>query len=309
MKYELLSNFILKNLRLDTKNSDVLEYMVLEKAQVLKSCNKSNIKCVTIGDSSSNLLLEYKTSVLTFGFEEDNPNLLLGISEGIKSSINNSIYDTEAQYYKNFKHQTAHIIPNDILMEIINCSSLTKAQGNIENLSYEELKELKEGVSSYRVDDNDKALLDLISTLEVKINKALSKYEFLDIVSRTADFLTLEPLKTKLKQETNPARKEAASTMIGAMENAIVNYHKDKNTDKFKQDVAQAISTALPVLEQQTGWKKVIDAVVNAVMNFICPKTAEQSQGKSTYHSYFFANPNPVLKEIEDVEQNISNNL
>ncbi|WP_172606849.1 hypothetical protein, partial [Legionella feeleii] len=62
---------------------------------------------------------------------------------------------------------------------------------------------------------------------------------------------------------------------------------------------------ALPVLEQQTGWKKVIDAVVNAVMNFICPKIAEQSQGKSTYRSFFFANPNPAAKEIEDVEQNI----
>jgi hypothetical protein len=124
-----------------------------------------------------------------------------------------------------------------------------------------------------------------------------------------AAFLALEPLKNKLKQETNSERKEAASTMIGAMEDAIVEYYKDKDTNKFNQDVAQAISTALPVLEQQTGWKKVIDAVVNAVMNFICPKTAEQSQGKSTYRSYFFANPNTAAKELDDVEKNISSKL
>ena len=142
----------------------------------------------------------------------------------------------------------------------------------------------------------------------LKNDELLQKVQKLQGVNPAA-FLALNPLKNKLKQETNSERKKAAEIMIYAMEDAIVEYYKDKDTNKFNQDVAQAISTALPVLEKQTGWKKVIDAVFNAVMNFISPKIAEQSQGKSTYRSFFFANPNPAAKEIEDVEQNISKNL
>ena len=142
----------------------------------------------------------------------------------------------------------------------------------------------------------------------LKDDELLQKVQKLQGVNPAA-FLALNPLKNKLKQETNSERKKAAEIMIYAMEDAIVEYYKDKDTNKFNQDVAQAISTALPVLEKQTGWKKVIDAVFNAVMNFISPKITEQSQGKSTYRSFFFANPNPAAKEIEDVEQNISKNL
>ncbi|WP_207385280.1 DUF4116 domain-containing protein, partial [Legionella feeleii] len=143
----------------------------------------------------------------------------------------------------------------------------------------------------------------------LKDDELLQKVQKLQEGVNPAAFLALNPLKNKLKQETNSERKKAAEIMIYAMEDAIVEYYKGKDKNKFNQDVAQAISTALPVLEQQTGWKKVIDAVVNAVMNFICPKIAEQSQGKPTYRSFFFANPNPAAKEIEDVEQNISKSL
>jgi len=96
--------------------------------------------------------------------------------------------------------------------------------------------------------------------------------------------------------------------MILAMENAIVNFY-EKNDVNFEKAFKEAIDIARPVLEQQSGWKKIIDAVANAIMNFIYPEKAEQSQGKSTYRSYFFANPNPAAKELEDVEKNISKNL
>ena len=142
----------------------------------------------------------------------------------------------------------------------------------------------------------------------LKNDELLQKVQKLQGVNPAA-FLALNPLKNKLKQETNSERKKAAEIMIYAMEDAIVEYYKNKDKNKLNKDVAQAISTALPVLEKQTGWKKVIDAVFNAVMNFISPKIAEQSQVKSTYRSFFFANPNPAAKEIEDVEQNISKNL
>ena len=142
----------------------------------------------------------------------------------------------------------------------------------------------------------------------LKNNELLQKVQKLQGVNPAA-FLALNPLKNKLKQETNSERKKAAEIMIYAMEDAIVEYYKNKDKNKLNKDVAQAISTALPVLEKQTGWKKVIDAVFNAVMNFISPKIAEQSQVKSTYRSFFFANPNPAAKEIENIEQNISKNL
>jgi len=139
-----------------------------------------------------------------------------------------------------------------------------------------------------------------LTSEELQNDEILQKVSNLNIVSSAA-FLALEPLKNKLKQETNPERKEAAKTMILAMENAIVNYY-EKDDFNFEQAFKEAIDIARPVLEQQSGWKKIIDAVVNAVMNCICPKTAEQSQGQSTYRSYFFANPNPAAKEIEDVQ-------
>jgi MFS superfamily sulfate permease-like transporter len=128
-------------------------------------------------------------------------------------------------------------------------------------------------------------------------------------IGNSAAFLALEPLKTKLKQETNTERKEAGSKMILDMETALVSHYEQGEDFNFEQAFKQAIGIARPALEQQSGWKKIIDAVANAIMNCIYPKTAEQRQGKSTYHSFFFANPNPAAQEIEDVEKNISNNL
>jgi hypothetical protein len=142
----------------------------------------------------------------------------------------------------------------------------------------------------------------------LKNDQLLQKVSNLNI-GNSAAFLALEPLKTKLKQETNTERKAAGSKMISAMETALVSHYEQGKDFNFEQAFKQAIDIARPVLEQQSGWKKIIDAVANAIMNFIYPETAEQSQGKSTYHSFFFANPNPVAKELDDVEQNISNKL
>ena len=142
----------------------------------------------------------------------------------------------------------------------------------------------------------------------LKNDQLLQRVSNLNIVSSAA-FLALEPLKTKLKQETHTERKEAGSKMISAMETALVSHYEQGMAFNFEQAFKQAIDIARPALEQQSGWKKIIDAVVNAVMNCIRPKTAEQSQGKSTYRSYFFANPNPAAKEIEDVQATISSKL
>lgn len=117
-------------------------------------------------------------------------------------------------------------------------------------------------------------------------------------------FLALEPLKDKLKQETNSERKEVAKTMIIDIEKAIL--ERCKNTDfDFEQAFHNAVNKAKPKLEQQTGWKKVIDYVANTIMSLVYPDKTEQNQAKPMYKSFFFTNPNPVQKEINEVQEAI----
>jgi len=152
----------------------------------------------------------------------------------------------------------------------------------------------------------DGTALDFASET-LKKDQILQEVSKLDI-KNSAAFLALEPLKTKLKQEANLERKAAGSKMISDMETALVSYYQarhQQSTFNLKEAFNKAIDTARPALEQQSGWKKIIDAVANAIMNCIYPKKAEQSQGKSTYHSFFFANPNPAAKEIEDLQATI----
>lgn len=120
-------------------------------------------------------------------------------------------------------------------------------------------------------------------------------------------FLALESLKAKLKKETHTERKEAAKKMIADIEEAIVGHYEKKDSFNFEYAFSQAIETARPFLERQTGWKLIIDALANGIMNFICTKTKEQKQGKSTYKSFFFTNPNPFKKEIKEARVTISN--
>lgn len=114
----------------------------------------------------------------------------------------------------------------------------------------------------------------------------------------------LNPLKDKMKEETDPKRKEAIKIMISALAKAISSYYQDKNFD-FGNAFNSAIDTAKPVLEQQSGWKKMIDSVANAIINFLWSNTAETTQSNSGKRFSFFANPNPVVKEIDQAKEKL----
>lgn len=77
--------------------------------------------------------------------------------------------------------------------------------------------------------------------------------------------LALTPLKEKLAQETNPKKKAVAEIMINSMESAIVSQLKDKSKN-FKTVFDGAVTAAAPTLNEQSGWKKAIDCVVNAIL-------------------------------------------
>ena len=115
-------------------------------------------------------------------------------------------------------------------------------------------------------------------------------------------FRALEPLKTKLKQETNIERQAAAATMIADIEEAILCSHEQNDFD-FEEAFKQAVNKAKPVLEQQTGWKKVIDAVANTILSLFRALRGEQNRGGEQNRFSFFTNPNPVQEEIKEVQE------
>ncbi|HHF7344290.1 TPA: hypothetical protein ACPSKB_000693 [Legionella feeleii] len=189
MKYEDLKNYLLEKLQLDTAKSDVLEYMILEYAGVLKEFVNSSICCRT------------KETYYHFGFPitsdlltPNHEKFLTLIAKGIENNIEEAKQDFYApNYYPEISQEAigagfgyingvpfhkkpteiCFSIPYDVSMTIINASSLIKASGNIENLSQEELKNLKKGVLAYKVNNKDESLLNLINKLEDKINRLL----------------------------------------------------------------------------------------------------------------------------------------
>ena len=92
--------------------------------------------------------------------------------------------------------------------------------------------------------------------------------------------------------------------MIADIEEAILCSHESDEFD-FEKVFNQAVNEAKPVLEQQTGWKKLIDAVANTILSLFRALRGEQNQGRLENRFSFFTNPNPVQKEIEEVKATI----
>jgi hypothetical protein len=142
------------------------------------------------------------------------------------------------------------------------------------------------------VTQDGRALLHASETL--KNDRTLQRLVNLNSSDAAVKFRALEPLKTKLKQETNIERQAAAATMIAEIEAAILCSHEPDDFD-FEEAFNQAVNKAKPILEQQTGWKKLIDAVANTILSLFRALRGEQNRFS------FFTNPNPVQKEIEEV--------
>ena len=142
------------------------------------------------------------------------------------------------------------------------------------------------------VTQDGRALLHASETL--KNDRTLQRLGNLNSSDAAVKFRALEPLKTKLKQEKNTERQTAAETMIADIEDAILCSHEQDEFD-FEEAFNKAVNKAKPILEQQTGWKKLIDAVANTILSLFRALRGEQNRFS------FFTNPNPVQKEIEEV--------
>jgi len=104
----------------------------------------------------------------------------------------------------------------------------------------------------------------------------------------------LSPLRNKLDQEPDSSRQNAAKLMIHSIEDALLDRLENKiNTEVFKQRLNNAINIAEPLLEQQSGWKKFIDDVINGLLRLF---------SNNARYVTFFSSPNQFKAEIEEVK-------
>jgi hypothetical protein len=109
-----------------------------------------------------------------------------------------------------------------------------------------------------------------------------------------ASLSLLSPLRNKLAQEPDSKRRDAAKLMMYSIEDALLDRLENKiTTEVFKQRLDNSFNIAEPLLEQQSGWKKFIDDVINGLLKIF---------SKKTQHITFFSSPNQFKAEIEEVK-------
>lgn len=114
----------------------------------------------------------------------------------------------------------------------------------------------------------------------------------------------LSPLRLKLKQEKNNEKRIAAKELIDTIEDALLDRLKNNiDTEDFMQIINAQIAKAEPILEQQTGWKKIIDDCVNALHRLFSNQES-YSEGK---RFTLFSSPNNFKAEIEDAKIQFKN--
>lgn len=139
----------------------------------------------------------------------------------------------------------------------------------------------------------------------------------------------LLPLKEKLRNEKNPDLIPAMTTMITSIEKAMVTCGKEctefefypekleSAREKFISSFNSAIDGANSVLEQQTGWRKIVDDCANRIIDFFksatkdlfskreaSPQEAELPKTEASKSRFsFFANPSPVKEEVGRLQQ------
>lgn len=155
--------------------------------------------------------------------------------------------------------------------------------------------------------------------LEFASEELQTKEDLIEI-SQFGSFSTLNlllPLKEKLRNEKNPDLIPAMTKMISSMETSMVTCNKDLDFTKFVTTFNSAITDAQPILEKQTGWRKLVDDLANRIIDLFKPATKEvfskketspQDEGLSKTEASksrftFFANPSPVRKELDQLQQ------
>ncbi|MFI4919838.1 MAG: hypothetical protein ACHP65_09815 [Legionellales bacterium] len=167
-----LDHLIERTIGLSTDCSDILEYTLLEKAGILSALVNSTIKCQFIG-ANTPPSREAKSAV-TYGFKQrvqNQDSKLLQVREAMQRNIPGcSIRTPDA---KVFEQQISFIVPNLILKNAIETSSLFRAAGELSALDNTQLQQLKAGVLSYRVSDEEQLLNKKIAELVEKIDGIL----------------------------------------------------------------------------------------------------------------------------------------
>ncbi len=102
-------------------------------------------------------------------------------------------------------------------------------------------------------------------------SEELQTDEYLVELSQFGSFPALNlllPLKEKLRNEKNPGLITEMANMISSIETAMVACRKEYDPEKFVGSFNSAIEKAKPILEQQTGWRKIVDDCANRIMIF-----------------------------------------
>jgi hypothetical protein len=149
-----------------------------------------------------------------------------------------------------------------------------------------------------------------LTALKKQVNLERLRIPFLHRVADLPDHTDkstlslLSPLREKLEQETNIQKKTIAELMINSMEDAIVSLLEGKiDNTTFKELFNTAVTTAAPVLEKQEEWKQFIDHIINEILKLFSDDAKNQDSTEKRFS--FFANPNPLEAEIEQVKTDI----
>lgn len=131
--------------------------------------------------------------------------------------------------------------------------------------SEDDIKVIAKGLTNYNIP------LSQLQT-EVDLNNfRASSFARITQLGKDIDRSSLSillPLRTKLNEESDNSRKKAAEMMIHSIEDALLDKLEGRiSKEDFRLRLNTAVKVAEPVLEQQSGWKKIIDDVVNAFLN------------------------------------------
>ena len=171
--YKLISKqFSELNLEIDFKNSDILEYMVLEGGGCLNALKGMPLKCIFFGGQTSNIIFKDKSSrsKIELGFDREvNEVTKRHLIDTMRKFSNDYIEDYEHKRYNRDNTLYSFILLDKDIESAIKSSSLFIAAGNLSELELIDLLELKENISLYKV--NDSTISNIVDRLTNKISQ------------------------------------------------------------------------------------------------------------------------------------------
>jgi hypothetical protein len=94
------------------------------------------------------------------------------------------------------------------------------------------------------------------------------------------------------------SEKEKALKITTDMKLSVVKYLKVENKEDFVEEMNGLIKNVRKIEFQQTGIKKIIDNIANILANLFKPSSTDKTNKSFS----FFEKPNPLKKEISNIE-------